>query len=180
VKNSKTPSKVVRIDAAGHQERLRARRDALVELNLDLVASIAHNVKKSLPPSFDIEDLIGVGHIALVETATRYRPELHGGAPFSAYARQRIRGAMLDSIKNRHYRENTRPSIEEVAPVVEECKLDRLIDEERNVVRIREAVEMLPPAQREAVERKFWDGKRSAGDELEAALDELRRRLRAA
>lgn len=72
VRNS-TP-KIVAIDTGGHQARLRARRDALVTDHMNLVRGIAVNVSKRLPPSFDVEDLVGVGMIALVQAADRYRP----------------------------------------------------------------------------------------------------------
>jgi len=106
---------VVSIDQAGRRARVLARRDRLVEQHLDLVPPIAKRVFRCLPPSFDLEDLIATGNLALTRAATVYKPERHGGCPFSAFARHRIRGAMLDSIRRRHYTENTRPSIDEPA-----------------------------------------------------------------
>lgn len=90
---------VVCITSGHHRDTVRARRDRLIEEHLGLVDGIARAVARRLPPYFDIEDLVGAGNIALLSAATRYRPGDHGGAPFSAYARQRIRGAMLDSIR---------------------------------------------------------------------------------
>ena len=78
-----------------------AARDALVIAHAGLVVAIARRLKSRLPPSFDLDDLIGVGNIALLQAATRYRPGDHAGTPFSVYARQRIRGAMLDSVGKR-------------------------------------------------------------------------------
>ena len=179
VKNPKSRP-IAEIGDGGHRETLRLRRDALVVEHLHLVRAIAVNVRKSLPPSFDLEDLVGVGHIAVLQGATRYRPEAHGGTPFSAYARVRIRGAILDSVRRRHYTENTRPPIEDVPPVGEWSGLDEKIDGERNVVRMRQAVELLPVAQRIAVERRYFGGGIKGGEDLERGLEELRRRLKVA
>lgn len=105
------PPPVVPIDSGGHRERVVARRDSLVEANLRLVPPIAHRISLGLPPSFDIEDLIAVGNLGLLHAATRYRPKQHGGTPFAAFARPRIRGAMLDSIRRKNWEESTRPPI---------------------------------------------------------------------
>lgn len=82
-------------------------RDTLVETHLKLVPPIARSVKKNLPPSFELDDLISEGHIGLMRAAERYSPSEHGGAPFSAFARPRIRGAMVDSVRRRAWVENT-------------------------------------------------------------------------
>lgn len=49
----------------------------------------------------DRDGLQGAGNLALVEAATAYKPHL--GVPFEAYARLRIRGAMLDEIRTNRY-----------------------------------------------------------------------------
>jgi RNA polymerase sigma factor (sigma-70 family) len=82
-------------------------RDTLVETHLKLVPPIARRVKKKLPPSFELDDLISEGHIGLMRAAERYSPREHGGTPFSAFARPRIRGAMVDSVRRRAWIENT-------------------------------------------------------------------------
>lgn len=80
-----------------------AARDRLVEANLSIVEPIARRVAAQAPSSFELEDLVGAGKIALITAASRYRPAEHGGAPFSAYARMRVRGAMLDTIRRQNY-----------------------------------------------------------------------------
>lgn len=88
---------------AASPKRARAKRDRLIEKTLYIVAPIARQVASQAPSAFEVDDLISIGSVALCECADRYRPSEHGGAPFSAYARMRVRGAMLDAIKGRHY-----------------------------------------------------------------------------
>lgn len=147
---------------------------------MNLVRGIAVNVSKRLPPSFDVEDLVGVGMIALVQAADRYRPEQNNGTPFSAYARLRIAGAMLDSARWQRYRDSTMSCVDDVPPVAVESDLDERIDAERRLKRLAKIVEMLPSAEREAIERKFWKSRNIRSAELDAAIEALRRGLLAA
>lgn len=115
---ARLPSKgsVTSIDHGKHRDRVLAARNRLIEQHVVMVPPIAKRIHQALPPSFDIEDLICTGNLALLRAATVYRPKKHGGCPFSAFARHRIRGAIIDSIRRRHYIENTRPSIDGMVP----------------------------------------------------------------
>ena len=62
-----------------------------------LVKRIAHHMITRLPGSVDPDDLIQVGMIGLMEALDRY--EEMPGAQFATYAQQRIRGAMLDELR---------------------------------------------------------------------------------
>lgn len=62
-----------------------------------LVKRIAHQMMIKLPYSVQIEDIIQAGMIGLLDAASRY-DEFHG-AQFETYATQRIRGAMLDELR---------------------------------------------------------------------------------
>jgi RNA polymerase sigma factor for flagellar operon FliA len=72
-------------------------RDRLVMAHTDLVKALAHRLAHRLPPQVEVSDLIGVGVLGLIDAATRYKPAL--GVPFDAFARRRIQGAMLDSLR---------------------------------------------------------------------------------
>ncbi len=72
-------------------------RDRLVMAHTDLVKTMAHRLAHRLPPQVEVSDLIGVGVLGLIDAATRYKPTL--GVPFDAFARRRIHGAMLDSLR---------------------------------------------------------------------------------
>lgn len=62
-----------------------------------LVKRIAHHLKAKLPGSVEVDDIIQAGMMGLLEAAGRY-DELRG-AQFETYAAQRIRGAMLDELR---------------------------------------------------------------------------------
>lgn len=92
---------------------VHARRDALIEKHLKLVPPIATRLKRRLPPSFELADLISEGNIGLVRAAARYEPEEHNQTPFSAFARPRIHGAIVDSVRRKAWEENTRNPLED-------------------------------------------------------------------
>lgn len=173
-----------RIDSHGHAQRVRAAHDALVVAHIPLVRQIALRVCQSLPPSFELDDLIAEGFVALIRSATRFRPAKHGGTPFSAYARQRVRGAMLDSVKRRHYAENTRPSIDEESGGSVEPSVEISIDQARTRKRVRDAISWLPDEQREVIVARYLEERRvtpNLNSEVHViAIDELRRRLKTA
>jgi RNA polymerase sigma factor for flagellar operon FliA len=62
-----------------------------------LVKRIAHHLMLRLPSSVAVDDIIQAGMIGLLEAAGRY-DELRG-AQFETFAAQRIRGAMLDELR---------------------------------------------------------------------------------
>ncbi len=62
-----------------------------------LVKRIAHHMMAKLPASVEIDDVIQTGMIGLLDAVNRYE-ESHG-AQFETYAAQRIRGAILDGLR---------------------------------------------------------------------------------
>ncbi|MDD5299489.1 MAG: RNA polymerase sigma factor FliA [Gallionella sp.] len=62
-----------------------------------LVKRLAHQMMAKLPHSVQIDDIIQAGMMGLLDAASRY-DEFHG-AQFETYATQRIRGAMLDELR---------------------------------------------------------------------------------
>ena len=82
----------------------------------------------------DREDLIAWGVFGLVQAARRYRGDL--GAPFGAYAARRVRGQVLDALRDRDpltrterraFREARKLS-EDLPPPYVEISLDRLAE----------------------------------------------------
>jgi len=69
----------------------------LLKEHAPLVRRIAHHMVAKLPPSVEIDDLIQAGMIGLLDAINRYEEEQ--GAQFATYAAQRIRGAMLDELR---------------------------------------------------------------------------------
>jgi RNA polymerase sigma factor FliA len=68
-----------------------------VRQHADLVRRIAHHLAARLPSSVDVDDLIQAGVIGLLEAARHYSGDR--GASFETYAGIRIRGAMLDELR---------------------------------------------------------------------------------
>ena len=72
-------------------------RDALIRQYSPLVRRLAHHMMVKLPASVQVDDLIQVGLIGLSEALTRF--EASQGVQFETFATQRIRGAMIDELR---------------------------------------------------------------------------------
>lgn len=73
-------------------------RDRLVMAHLPLVKILAQRLSQRLPSQVEFSELVSVGVLGLIEAANRYEPSL--GVPFEAFARRRIHGSMLDSLRS--------------------------------------------------------------------------------
>ncbi|MFN4065521.1 FliA/WhiG family RNA polymerase sigma factor [Azoarcus communis] len=80
-------------DAEGHLDT-----DHLVVSYAPLVKRIAYQLMAKLPASVEVEDLIQNGMMGLLDAINRYEEGM--GAQFETYAVQRIRGAMLDGLRD--------------------------------------------------------------------------------
>jgi RNA polymerase sigma factor for flagellar operon FliA len=85
--------KTTSISAASRQER----RDRVVLEHLPLVKAIAVRVHENLPVHVDLDDLVHAGILGLFDAATKYNPDKQ--VAFSSYAKHRIKGAILDSLR---------------------------------------------------------------------------------
>lgn len=143
---------VICIETGQHRDRVLQARNALVENHLHLVPAIASRIHEGLPPSFDIDDLISEGNLGLIQAATRYRPSAHNRTPFSAYARKRIRGAIMDSVRRRHYREATHRALPAEYANSRRHALastaDAAVDDATTLERLARAMTWIPRAQR--------------------------------
>lgn len=72
-------------------------KDKCLREHSQLVQRIAYQMMTKLPSSVQIDDIIQAGMMGLLDAASRY-DQLHG-AQFETYATQRIRGAMLDELR---------------------------------------------------------------------------------
>jgi RNA polymerase sigma factor for flagellar operon FliA len=75
-----------------------AEGDALINETLPLIKHIAHRVAARLPANIEIRDLINAGVIGLLDAVEKFEPERN--VKFETYAEVRIRGAILDSLRN--------------------------------------------------------------------------------
>ncbi len=80
-----------------NEENLETR-DQLVMEHLALVKTMASRLAHRLPSQVELSELVSVGVLGLIDAAGRYKPSL--GVPFDAFARRRIHGAMLDSLRD--------------------------------------------------------------------------------
>lgn len=97
------------------------RRNQLVVAHYHQVETIAWQIYRRVPPfSLELSDLKSAGAEGLIDAADKFNPD--HGVEFGAYAEYRIRGAILDELRN----------------------IDRLTrDQRRNSKRINESYERL-------------------------------------
>lgn len=72
-------------------------KDQLVQRFAPLVKRIAYHLMARLPSSVQVDDLIQNGMIGLLDAIGRFEAGM--GAQFETYAAQRVRGAMLDGLR---------------------------------------------------------------------------------
>jgi len=80
-----------------HSNGKHARRDRVVLEHLPLVKAIAVRVHENLPVHVDLDDLVHAGILGLFDAANKYNPDKQ--VVFSSYAKHRIKGAILDSLR---------------------------------------------------------------------------------
>ncbi len=85
-------------------------RDSITERYQGIVRPIALRIKSNLPASIELEDLIQIGLLTVWLEADKYQPRR--AATFPYYIRLRVRGAMLDAIKGREFREATHDELD--------------------------------------------------------------------
>lgn len=73
-------------------------KDAVIRAHLPLVKRIAYHLMSRLPASVEADDLIQAGLIGLLDAVERFDDSQ--GAHFETYATQRVRGAMLDELRD--------------------------------------------------------------------------------
>jgi len=75
----------------------KAMRDQVVVDHLPLVRAIAIRVHENLPVHVELDDLVHAGIMGLFDASGKYNPEKK--VAFSSYAKHRIKGAILDSLR---------------------------------------------------------------------------------
>lgn len=72
-------------------------KDQLIQRFAPLVKRIAYHLMSRLPSSVQVDDLVQNGMMGLLDAINRFEAGL--GAQFETYAAQRVRGAMLDGLR---------------------------------------------------------------------------------
>jgi RNA polymerase sigma factor for flagellar operon FliA len=83
---------------AAYQQSVRQDRDALIEGHLPQVKFMALRLAAKLPPWVELNDLIGAGVLGLLDAVDKY--DSTKGVMFKTYAEMRVRGAILDSLRD--------------------------------------------------------------------------------
>jgi RNA polymerase sigma factor for flagellar operon FliA len=73
--------------------------DAVLRRHLPLVRDVAHQVACRKPPHVDVDELMSWGMEGLLDAYRRFRPDKH--ASFRTYARFRVRGVIMDNLRER-------------------------------------------------------------------------------
>jgi len=77
------------------------RRDELITEHLHLVTAIAAHVQNSIRVHVEFDDLVHAGTMGLFDAATKYRDDKE--VAFPTYAKHRIRGAIIDSLRQQDW-----------------------------------------------------------------------------
>ncbi|MEE2788865.1 MAG: sigma-70 family RNA polymerase sigma factor [Myxococcota bacterium] len=80
------------------QSRIQRRRRPVSSALDRIVVNEAHRVRRAMPPrAIEFEELIGYGYVGMVEAEQRYDDER--GTNIETFARYRIRGAIIDGVR---------------------------------------------------------------------------------
>ena len=93
VRNGRTAPPVSPVVAPRREEQ-----DAVVVKLLPLVRQVALEMHKHLPARVEVEDLAGAGVLGLLDAVRKFDARKH--VKIETYARHRIRGAILDSLRS--------------------------------------------------------------------------------
>lgn len=113
-----------------HEDNYNAREELILKC-LPMVKALAQRFSTYASPCYDTDDLISMGIIGLLDALEKYDPEMQ--ASFKTYAKYRIRGRILDEIRDLQW---TPRSIQEKIQILKrtyaklEQKLSRIPDEE--------------------------------------------------
>lgn len=84
-----------------HRNHDSAARSALLDQHLGLVHHVARQLARHLPPDVELGELTSAGTLGLVKALEAFDPER--GLEFSTYATPRIRGAILDELREQDW-----------------------------------------------------------------------------
>lgn len=90
----------ISVKAFGAFPRETSQNDLVLE-HLPLVRAIAVHVSRKLPEHVDLDDLIQAGTIGLLDAMKKF--DSRDKVAFGAYAKHRIRGAILDSLRQQDW-----------------------------------------------------------------------------
>lgn len=80
---------------------MKLTREEMIEKHLPLVKYVAGRIPLNLPTHLEGEDLISYGVFGLMDAVDKFDPSR--GVKFETYASQRIRGAILDAVRQQSW-----------------------------------------------------------------------------
>src|SRR5436190_19614225 len=97
------PTKLGKADVAALWTRFAETRDPgvknlLIEQYLPIVRYVAERLLSKLPQNVEVEDLTSAGIFGLMDAVEKFEPERN--IKFETYCTNRIRGAILDELRN--------------------------------------------------------------------------------
>jgi RNA polymerase sigma factor FliA len=75
-----------------------ASRDKLILEHMPQIKYIAHRISAKLPSHVELNDLVSAGVLGLLDAVEKFDPSR--GVKFKTYAELRVKGAILDSLRN--------------------------------------------------------------------------------
>lgn len=131
-----------------------AERTALIDSHLSLVRPAARRLIAGLPACFELDDLVSEGVLGLMKAAASYNPAL--GVPFPAWALVKIRGEMLQYVRDearRHTEELFELTAEQALQTEPFAETDAELSREGVMQHVRHAWDALPPRERKVL---YW------------------------
>jgi RNA polymerase sigma factor (sigma-70 family) len=96
--------------------------------HIALVCRLARRLKRRLPPSVELGEVISDGFLGLEKAARLFEPDRR--VPFEAFASVYVQGAMLDGLRVRQRQARALPSTDRViGECVYEPRIERVADE---------------------------------------------------
>ena len=95
---SNTPWDTFESGARPWEDFSASDQEAIVSHYSQKIRFLAQRLKKRLPPSIELNELISSGTLGLMEALGKFRPDL--GIKFDTYAENRIYGSMLDELRH--------------------------------------------------------------------------------
>lgn len=143
-------------------------RDRLIVSYRPYVLKLARKLAESVTYHVEIDDLVGWGHMGLVEAAARF--DSARGVTFRTFAHRRIQGAMFDGIRKHYGQAAALPLYDAlVAEAAVACDLrwacaDAAYEQVRHVLgremrdAIADAMAELSPIERAIVHHHYFEG----------------------
>jgi len=127
----------------------RTRRDKRILKFMPLVDIIAKRIAKTLPPSFDLDDLRGPGFVGLVEGIDSFKAGR--GCTLKVHVSTCIDRAIKDSSRRRNRKDATHEPPEAADHIVTPIDLDQAIDQRKASHELSGALESLDARERKVI-----------------------------